>query len=225
MLRELIIALNMALTACLIGCAAVPSALAQNANGNDFALAWVEARSDQVRRAMLEEAGRRPHYFRYLQIVEMETIESGGRRAVKITALEPASALDVSFTINQRIGLGTLDEEPKSVPGRAVAVSGVIRGVDTETGTIILDPTVLRHKDRLTPKVGKELYYELDNRAGFYSFTGGREPVSVSFRDRDLLRHRDRILAEGGDQAWADFLQREIRRRTAERHAAGDHRP
>jgi len=197
----------------------------QNANGNDFALSCSEASSETARLALIKEAGRRPHYFRYLQIMEMEDQTAGGRRTVRVTALEPASAWDVMFQVNQNVSLTTLSEAPVSVPGRALAVSGVIKSVDSKTGTIYLEPAVIRHKDRLTPSLsGKEMLYEIDDRSIFYSFNGGREAVAVAFRDRDLLRHRDRIMAEGGDQAWADFLQLEIRKRQAQRQA-GDGRP
>jgi hypothetical protein len=193
----------------------------QNSNGNDLALSLAEAAGDAERLALLADAGRRPHLFRYLQIVDMQETGSEGRRAVRITALEPASARDVVFTVNQKVSLSKLSDEPASVPGRALAVSGVIARVDAKTGAIFLDPAVIRYKDRPAPAVGKEMLYELDERGTFYSFNGGREAVALSFRDRDLLQHRDRIMAAGGDQAWADFLQREIRRREAERQAGG----
>lgn len=191
---------------------------AQNSNGNDFALYFSEARHENEREWLLSEAGRRPHFFRYLQIMEMEEVERQGRREVRIIAMEPASAWDIAFTINQRVSLSTLDQEPASEPGRAIAVQGRIQRVDPDEGTIYLDPAIVRHKDRLSPKlVGREMLYEIDDRSIFYSFTGGEEAVSVSYRDRDLLRHRNRIMEEGGDNAWAAFLKREIARRNAAR--------
>lgn len=186
-------------------------------NGNDFALAFEEARDDSERQALIEEAGRRPHFFRYLQVVELEKTDSHERAPIHITALEPASLFEVKFTANQRVSLSILREDPVTTPGDAVAVSGVIRGVDTETNTIHLSPAVVRHKDRLSPVAGREMLYDIDDRAAFYQFTGGREAVTVSYRDRDLLRHRDRILKEKGGQAWADFLQRKIDQRAADR--------
>ena len=199
--------------------AALAPAGAESFNGNDFALDFSEATHDARRRELMEGAGRRPHYFRYLQIMEMEEGETRGRPWVRIIALEPSSLYDVVFEINQPVSLTKLREEPASVRGKAVAVSGVIVKADPESRAIHLNPTVLRHKDRLAPVSGKEMLYELDDRHTFYSFTGGREAVKLSYRDRDLLRHRDRIIKEGGDQAWADFLQREIRRREAARKA------
>ena len=200
------------LLACWAGAAA-----GRAPNGNDFALFYSEAATDAERQALVEQAGRRPHYFRYLQIMELTPLGEGERAGVRIVAQEPASALDIVFTVTQPVSLSTLRSEPAAAPGRAIAVSGVIGGIDREAGTIQLDPVVVRHKDRLAPTVGKEMRYEFDPDGTFYSFTGGREPVRVSYRDRDLLRHRDRIMAAGGDQAWADFLTRELQRRAAAR--------
>ena len=193
---------------------------ARSANGNEFALAYDEASGAAARKAVIDEAGRRPHYFRYLQIMEMEELSEDGRGAVRITALEPSSAMDVVFTVTQRVSLGKLREEPAAAPGRALAVSGVISVPGAPDGRVIhLDPVVVRHKDRLAPVVGKEMLYEIDEGGVFYSFTGGREPVKLSFRDRDLLQHRNRIMSAGGDQAWADFLTQQIKQRAAARRA------
>ncbi len=193
-------------------------------NGNDLALGIVEAADDAGRQALIAAAGRRPHFFRYLQIMTLENLGDSDRAGVRITALEPSSALDVVFTVRQSVSLSKLREDPASVPGRALAVSGVVQTVDFENRTIHLDPVVVRHKDRLAPVAGKEMLYEFDDKGLFYTFSGGREQVKVSYRDRDLLRHRDRIVEEGGDQAWADFLTRELERRAKEREG-GVHAP
>ncbi len=189
-------------------------------NGNDLALYYVEARSEVERQELVEGAGRRPHLFRYLQIMEMEEVEVGRRTGIRITALEPASGLDVTFTVNQPVSLRVLRDEPVSERGRAIAVSGVIADVDPRTGTFYLDPVIVRHKDRLTPVLGRrEMLYETNDEHIFYSFSGGRELVQLSYRDRDLLRHRGRILDVQGEQAWADFLQQELSKRKQERQA------
>jgi hypothetical protein len=75
--------------------------------------------------------------------------------------------------------------------------------------------------------MGKELLGEVDPDAVFYSFTRGRRPVNMGYRDRDLLRHRDRILEERGEQGWAEFLEHELaeRRRAREEVAGGSGTP
>lgn len=199
-------------------------ARARSFSGNDFALDYSEANTPDARRQLLQQVGRRSLYFRYLQIMEMEESPGDSRpQWIKITALEPASLMDVSFTVNQRVSLSRLREDPVSRPGRAVAVSGLIDRVDDVNRTIHLGPVIVRHKDRLAPLLeGKEMLHDLDDRARFYSFTGSGEPVSLSYRDRDLLQHRDRIMQEGGDDAWAEFLRRQIRRREEARKAGDD---
>ena len=65
-----------------------------------------------------------------------------------------------------------------------------------EENVIRLEGTIVRHKDRLSPKMGKELLGEVDPGAIFYSYTAGSRPVNLSYRDRDLLKHRDKIVEE-----------------------------
>ena len=79
----------------------------------------------------------------------------------------------------------------------------------------------MRHKDRLSPKVGKELLGEVNPGATFYSYTEGPRPVKLEFRDRDLLANRDKVLAEGGPKAWAEYLEKEIAKRKQQRAAGG----
>lgn len=198
-------------------CWTVPVAAARSVNGNDFALFMTEASTPAERQALIESAGRRPHYFRYLQIMEMASVREGNREGLRIVALEPASGLDVLFTVLQPVSLAVLHQDPKSVPGRALAVSGVIREADVDAGILRLDPVVVRHKDRLAPVAGKEMLYEFDANGVFYSFTGGGREVRVGYRDRDLLRQRGRIMESGGDRAWADFLARELQQRATAR--------
>ena len=192
-------------------------------NGNDLALYYSEARTEAERSAVLEDAGRRPHYFRYLQIMEMDEVEDRGRVQVRVVAQEPGSGMDIAFTIDQPVSMRILREEPVSRKGRAIAISGTISHVDKETGTLHLRQAIVRHKDTLSPMLqGREMLYAIDDRNIFYSFSGGREKVQLQYRDRDLLRHRGRILTEGGDQAWADFLLQEIAKREEQREAQQD---
>ena len=186
-------------------------------NGNDLALYYSEARTQRERVEVLQSAGRRAHYFRYLQIMEMEEQHDGRRRSVHIVAQEPASGMDIAFVVNRPVSLRVLDEEPESRRGRAIAISGIVSHVDDETGTMVMEQAIVRHKDRLAPLLlGREMLHEIDDRAIFYSFSGGRETIQLSYRDRDLLQHRS-ILTEQGDQAWADFLASEIAKRREQR--------
>ncbi len=193
-------------------------AAAKTSNGNDFALYFVECRTDEERKELLDDAKGRPHYFRYLQIVEMAEKHKDGRPYVAIVAFEPASCMDVRFFVTKRVSLTKLLEEPTSKPGDAIAVTGVVVGADSSA--ITLNPVIVRHKDRLHPKRGKELLCEVDPSATFYSYTGGKTPVSLTYKDRDLIKHKDRVIGEGGNQAWTDFLTRELAKRNKARAAA-----
>jgi hypothetical protein len=188
---------------------------ADTANGNDFALYYSEAKTPKARAEVMAEHKDRPHFFRYLQVMEMERNEDGS--AVSITAFEPASLMDVRFKVVKRESLNKLEDEPVTKPGDALALTGRVRSV--VTNTVILGPVIIRHKDRIDPKRGKELLCEVDPTATFYSYTGGKRPVSLTAQDRDLLQFKDQIIAQGGKNAWGEFLERELAKRKKDRAA------
>ncbi len=213
-LRLLLILL---LTVCAAGTAA-----ARTSNGNEFALYYSEARTDTERNAVFEEAKGRPHFFRYLQIMEIQTVTNEqGQIAIHITAFEPSSLMDVVVTVDQPVSISKLLEEPASKLGDAVALTGRVVEVDKKKNTIRLDPVIVRHKDRLSPAAGKEMHYETNPDGKFYSFTDGPRPINLSYRDRDLLQHRAAILEGQGPLAWCEFLERELKRRKEERAKTG----
>lgn len=191
-------------------------------NGNDFALYFSEAKDDRDRESLLEEARGNPHFFRYLQIMEMEEAEEDGQPVVRIVAFEPASLLDVKFTLTKQVSLSVLKEDPVSKIGDALAVTGVVLGVSETDNAIVLGQTIIRHKDRLSPKMGKELLGEVKPGAIFYSYTAGPRPVNLSYRDRDLLKFKDEILEKKGPAGWVEFLEKEVAKRKTEREAKKD---
>ena len=198
---------------------AVVNAQAATSNGNDFALAFVEAKTPAAKKAILDDAQGRPHFFRYLQIMEMQEVTEEGRAGVKITAFEPASYLDVKFTVTMPQSLALLRDEPVSKVGDAIAVTGRFIGIEPVKNSILLESPIVRQKDRLSPKIGKELLSETNPGATFYSYTEGPRPVLLEARDRDLLQFRDKVLAEGGPKAWFEFLEKEIAKRKQQRAA------
>lgn len=188
-------------------------ARADTPNGNDFALFYSEAKDGAARKSLLEEALGKPHAFRYLQVMELDEAPADGATGVRITAFEPASCLDVKFTVTKAVSLSVLRAEPVTQRGDAIAVTGKVAGVDGKANAILLESPIVKHKDRLSPKMGKELLGEVDPGAVFYSYTAGPRPVNLSYRDRDLLQHKERILAEKGPTGWVEFLEQEVAKR------------
>ena len=187
-------------------------------NGNDFALYYSEAKTDEARKALIAESKGNPHYFRYLQIMELGEKEGPRGSQVYITAFEPSSYMDVKFLVTKNESLKKLSEEPRSKKGDAIAITGVVQGVDKNT--ILVEPVIVRHKDKLTPGRGKEMFYEIDASGRFYSFTGGKQEVVLTYQDRDLLQYKDEIMAKNGENwkdAWTEFLQKEVAKRDKER--------
>ncbi len=193
---------------------------AATSNGNEFALAMSEAKTPAARKAVLDDAMGRPHFFRYLQIMEMQPVTEDGRAGFKITAFEPSSYTDVIFTVTMPVSLSILKTDPATKIGDAIAVTGKIAGIDPAKNSILLGETIVRHKDRLSPKIGKELLSEVNPGATFYSYTEGPRPIKLEARDRDLLQHRDEIMKKGGPKAWVEFLETEIAKRKQQRAAA-----
>ncbi|RFC46261.1 MAG: hypothetical protein DVB28_000097 [Verrucomicrobia bacterium] len=192
---------------------------AATSNGNEFALALSEAKAPAGRAALIQDASGRPHFFRYLQIIEMQQVTEEGKAGFRISAFEPSSYMDVVFTVSMPVSLSILKADPVTKVGDAIAVTGKVLGVDSGKNAVLLGEPIVRQKDRLSPKIGKELLSEVNPGATFYSYTEGPRPVKLEARDRDLLQHRDRVMAAGGPKAWFDFLETEIAKRKQERAA------
>lgn len=193
---------------------------AKSMNGNDFALYFSEAKTDTERRTLFDEAKGNPHFFRYLQIMEMEELQQDGRSVIQITAFEPASLMDVKFTVAGSLSQKIIKEDPASLPGDALALTGKVAGVDLKKNEIQLASVIIRHKDRLSPAVGQELLCEVSASSVFYSFTGGTRTVQLTYKDRDLLQYKRRVMAQSGREGWALFLEQELAKRKRERAAA-----
>lgn len=201
----------------LFAAAGLASVAARTSNGNDFALYFSEAEDAAARKRLLDEARDRPHFFRYLQIMKIEDADVDGRPGVRITAFEPASLLDVRFTVTRPVSLSVLRKDPVTKIGSAIAVTAKVRAADVEKNVIDLGDAIVRHKDRLNPKIGKELLCEVEPGAVFYNYTAGSRPVTLTYQDRDLIRHKERVVADQGPDGWVAFLENEIARREKQR--------
>lgn len=204
----------------MIAAACILPLAAKTSNGNDFALYYSEGRDDRERADLLEDARNRPHFFRYLQIMEMQSFKEGDRSGVTIIAFEPASRMDIHFTVTKSVSMALLASEPKSKRGDAIAVTGKVLNADAKKNIIELGDSIVRHKDRLSPKIGQELLCEVDPGAVFYSYTAGSRPITLTYQDRDLIHHKERIVAEKGADGWVEFLEKEVASRNKSRQPA-----
>jgi hypothetical protein len=182
-------------------------------NGNEYALSLVEAKTPAAVKDVLTEGVGKQHFFRYLEVLDIKKGDNEGSPVIGLKTREPSSDVIVKFLVQKSISLAMIQKSPATVVGDAVAVTGVIESVDPETKTIVLNPVVVRYKDRVAPKVGKEMLHEIDSSAVIYSFTAGKKPVNVSKRDEDLIANAEKMVEQMGNDAWAEYLLREIAKR------------
>jgi len=195
---------------------------AKTANGNELALYITEAKSPSEYMPLIDNALTKQHLFRYLKIYSLEKGQSKDGPIVSIVAMEPSSSMTVQFTVRKTQSILKLMEDPETKVNDYIAVIGVVASVDKEKNIIVLNPVIVRNKDRSAPKAGKEYLYEVDASANAYSFTGGDEPVNLSKQDMDLLQFKSQYYGAGdtkGKKAWANFLLKEIAKREKERRA------
>lgn len=194
----------------LLGCSArgVPVP-----NGNEYALRLVEARTPAERKTVLAEGVGKNHFFRYLQVLELTKSSNNGSPVIFLKTREPSSGMQVSFLVQKSISLSVLQKDPVTKVGDAVAVVGVVERADPVKREMVLNPVIVRYKDLLAPKVGKEMLAERDSSAVIYSFTGGKKAVNVSKRDEDLVANEKSMIEKLGKDGWAEYLLAEIAKR------------
>jgi hypothetical protein len=171
---------------------------------------------------LIDEALSKQHLFRYLKIYSIEKVQRKEGPTIDIVAMEPSSSMYIKFTVRKTMSILKLMEDPETKVNDCIAVIGVVSSADKDKNEIILNPVIVRNKDRSAPKAGKEFAYEVDDSQTAYSFTGGDEPVNVGKRDLDLLQYKSKYYGSGSTKekkAWADFLLKEIAKRDKERRA------
>lgn len=197
-------------------------ASAKTENGNDFCLYLdeaIQAKDKGEIKYLKEESKNVNYFFRYLAVSQIKGGRLSGRPYIDIVAQEPSSYFNIKFRVKKKISLTKLLEEPETKQGSAVAVTGKIKSIDTRKKLIVLSPVIIRYKDRLAPKVGKESLGEVDSTATYYSFTAVKgKKVSLSYADKDLIdKNRSRIpkftASYEEKEAWADFLIKEKAKR------------
>lgn len=143
-------------------------------NGNTLALAFSTA-SEAQRQELRKGTAGKFYFFRYLRITAMEAGERDGQRRVRLVTVEPSSDMRVVFTVDKPV---SLEKAQGLKEGEAVAVSGSVQSMGEATNTIALAQAVVRYRDRLQPKAGKELLPEVDPSARLGTDTSsGREVI------------------------------------------------
>jgi len=153
----------------------VPASLAGPVkNGNTMALDFVTA-GETLRKELQEETEGRIFFFRYLLITNIETRVTNSLTRIDMNTVEPSSEMRVDFTVRKRVSL----EKAKTLEkGNAVAVTGRVKSISAQKNQIVLDPVIVRYKDRLSPKAGRELLYEVDpNARRGTDTTSGKEVI------------------------------------------------
>ncbi|MDD4871328.1 MAG: hypothetical protein PHR77_12280 [Kiritimatiellae bacterium] len=158
-------------------------------NGNDLALEYVTQKTPALKKALVEPILGKLHYFRYLRITEMtEGKTPDGFRTVAIKAVEPSSDMIVKFTVLKNVSLSILDTDPKTKVGDAVGVQGRLESIGkVATNMIVLNPVIVKHKDKLAPVRGKEFLYELDPNArmGTDTSSGTAKVIRVEKKEKE----------------------------------------
>ncbi len=182
-------------------------------SGNEYALRLVEAKSPAARKEVLAEGVGKQHFFRYLYIKSIEHGEAGGCPFISLVTREPSSEMTIRLKVEKSLSMAILLENPPSDVGDAVAVVGYIKSADPVKKEMVLGPVIVRFKDILAPKAGKEMLSEIDSSAIVYSFTGWKEPVNVTKRDEDLVKDEEAMIKKLGKEGFAKYLLAELAKR------------
>ena len=128
-------------------------------NGNELALNYT--RADAIgRQGIQQEFSGRFHTFRYLRVTQITT-NAAGSGPVLLT-VEPSSDMEVVLVVGGKL---SLDMVSTIATGECVAAKGRVKSIGVPPNRIVVEPALLQHKDRITPKAGAELLPEVDPRA------------------------------------------------------------
>ena len=132
-------------------------------SGNELARDFYAA-TDKEKAAMVKQVvgTQTTFYFRYLHIIKMEETTTNGFPCVVVTTTEPSSDMYVNFKVTMKNSLKLIRSIAE---GEGVAISGRVVVMDKDTNVIFVEPAIVRHKDKLAPKRGKELRQEVDPNA------------------------------------------------------------
>lgn len=127
-------------------------------NGNELCLGYA-TNTPAGRQLIQKNVTGQLQTFRYLKITEIkkDTPKPG---AMTLMAVEPSSTMKTVLVIDQKV---SLDIAKTLAVDDCVAANGRIKSVTNNL--MVLDPAMLKHKDRRSPKQAKELLHEVDPTA------------------------------------------------------------
>jgi hypothetical protein len=200
---------------------------AKTENGNDLCLYLDEAMGNKaLTKELVSDTKGKNYFFRYMKIISRKAGRENGRPYIQLSLMEPSSYYVVRCKVIKPQSLLTLMNDPESREGDAIAMTAKVEKVDVENSVIYCNPVIVRHKDRIAPKRGKEMLYEVDPRATVYQYTAVEgKPVNITQADRDLIpwldiedpgkakKVKDEIQKSYTRAEWADYLLKALEER------------
>lgn len=151
------------------------SAWAGTDSGNDLARRLSSCRKGEAT-IMEKEAAGKLFFFRYLRIAEKQGDTNSSPARLSFKTVEPSSDMHVEFVVTKT---ESLKIAATAGVGESLAVTGRIKSISKADNRIVLDPVIVRFKDRSTPKVGKELLCEVDPNARYGTDTSSGKEVII----------------------------------------------
>lgn len=130
-------------------------------NGNELALAWTSTNA-AGKKVIQQRAVDTLHTFRYLRVIAISN-DSPSAGQITLLTIEPSSDVEIALVITMKLSL-ELARTLKT--NDCVAANGRISSMGVAApNRLVVDPAVLKHKDRRSPKLSKELLHEVDPTA------------------------------------------------------------
>lgn len=143
-----------------IGCAQFGKAEPVH-NGNEQALAW-STNNATGKQVVQKQALGIFHTFRYLRVQDVQK-DQPITGAVTVITIEPSSDMQVALVLTKKL---SLDIAEALTTNDCVSAYGRIKSIGGKTTNLmVVDPAILKHKDRNAPKLTKELLHEVDPTA------------------------------------------------------------
>jgi hypothetical protein len=130
-------------------------------NGNELALAW-STNNAAGKQVTQKQAMGIFYTFRYLRVTAV-TKDQPVTGAVTVVTIEPSSDMQIALVIIKQV---SLDLANGLTTNDCVSAYGRIKTIGGEAPNLmVVDPALLKHKDRAAPKLTKELLHEVDPTA------------------------------------------------------------